>query len=50
MASAMGVVDSLFDASDRLVWRDQLLHAWKALDTSPTLPMDNLDPAVFTNS
>ena len=49
MASAIGLVDNLFDSSDVLVWREQLLHVWKALAVSSSQLMGNLDPTVFTN-
>lgn len=50
MVAALDVVDSLFDASNALVWRDQLVQAWKSLDAVPKSPLDNLDTTVFVNS
>lgn len=50
MVAAMGVVDSLFDGSDTLAWREQLLQAWTNLGAASAKPMENLDSAVFTNS
>ena len=50
MAVAIEVVDSLFDASNTLGWRDLLLQAWRGLEAGPAEPMAKLDTVVFTNA
>ncbi len=50
MGVAVEVVDSLFDATNTLGWRDLLLQAWRVMEAGPAEPMANLDTVVFTNA
>ena len=50
MGVAVEVVDSLFDASNTLGWRDLLLQAWRRMEAGPAEPMAQLDRVVFTNA